>query len=48
MIPMSHELFTTENLITDIQRSVNAVEMAIRKFRDIAVIGGLIFPGLSR
>ncbi|QEC69807.1 ligase-associated DNA damage response DEXH box helicase [Panacibacter ginsenosidivorans] len=40
-----HELFTTENLITDIQKSVNSVEMATRKFRDIAVIGGLIFQG---
>ncbi|CAN5738231.1 ligase-associated DNA damage response DEXH box helicase [soil metagenome] len=40
-----HELFTTENLIADIQKSVNSVEMATRKFRDIAVIGGLIFQG---
>jgi len=39
------ELFTTEDLIADIQRSVNSVEMASRKFRDIAVIGGLIFTG---
>lgn len=39
------ELFTTEDLIADIQRSVNSVEMAARKFRDIAVIGGLIFTG---
>ena len=39
------ELFTTDNLINDIQRSVNSVEMASRKFRDIAVIGGLIFTG---
>jgi ATP-dependent Lhr-like helicase len=39
------ELFTLDNLISDIQKSVNAVEMAIRKFRDIAVIGGLIFQG---
>jgi ATP-dependent Lhr-like helicase len=39
------ELFTTDDLITDIQRSVNSVEMASRKFRDIAVIGGLIFTG---
>ncbi len=30
----------------DIQRSVNATEMAKRKFRDIAVIGGLIFQGM--
>lgn len=39
------ELFSSENLIPDIQRSVNAGEMAKRKFRDIAVIGGLIFQG---
>ncbi|KAI9447034.1 ATP dependent helicase, Lhr family [Russula earlei] len=41
----AHELFTTRDLLTDIQRSVNSVEMARRKFRDIAVIGGLIFQG---
>lgn len=39
------ELFSIENLTADIQRSVNASEMAKRKFRDIAVIGGLIFQG---
>jgi ATP-dependent helicase Lhr and Lhr-like helicase len=36
------ELFSLEHLTADIQRSVNATEMARRKFRDIAVIGGLI------
>ncbi len=36
------ELFSLNNLTADIQRSVNATEMARRKFRDIAVIGGLI------
>ncbi|HTL07221.1 MAG TPA: hypothetical protein VL307_03150, partial [Chitinophagaceae bacterium] len=41
-----YELFTPENLLADIQRSVNATEMAKRKFRDIAVIGGLIFQGM--
>jgi ATP-dependent helicase Lhr and Lhr-like helicase len=41
-----YELFTSENLFTDIQRSVNSSEMAMRKFRDIAVIGGLIFQGM--
>ncbi|MGN6294826.1 MAG: ligase-associated DNA damage response DEXH box helicase [Chitinophagaceae bacterium] len=40
-----YELFSTDNLFNDIQRSVNATEMAKRKFRDIAVIGGLIFQG---
>lgn len=39
------ELFTTKNLLIDIQKSINSVEMAKRKFRDIAVIGGLIFQG---
>ncbi len=40
------ELFTADNLLTDIQKSVNSTEMARRKFRDIAVIGGLIFQGM--
>jgi ATP-dependent helicase Lhr and Lhr-like helicase len=40
-----YKLFTPEDLLADIQRSVNATEMARRKFRDIAVIGGLIFQG---
>ncbi len=40
-----YELFSPENLLEDIQRSVNATEMARRKFRDIAVIGGLVFTG---
>lgn len=41
----AYELFSMDNLMTDISISVNAVEMARRKFRDIAVIGGLIFQG---
>jgi len=40
------ELFSTDNLLMDIQRSINSTEMARRKFRDIAVIGGLIFQGM--
>jgi ATP-dependent Lhr-like helicase len=40
-----YELFSPQNLIADIQHSVNSTEMAKRKFRDIAVIGGLIFQG---
>lgn len=40
-----YELFSPNNLIEDIQRSVNATEMAKRKFRDVAVTGGLIFQG---
>ncbi|MFC4232678.1 ligase-associated DNA damage response DEXH box helicase [Parasediminibacterium paludis] len=41
-----YELLTSDNLVADIQKSVNSVEMASRKFRDIAVIGGLIFQGM--
>jgi ATP-dependent Lhr-like helicase len=41
-----YELFSDENLFADIQKSVNSTEMAKRKFRDIAVIGGLIFQGM--
>lgn len=41
----AYDLFTSDNLLADIQRSANASEMAKRKFRDIAVIGGLIFQG---
>jgi ATP-dependent Lhr-like helicase len=40
-----YELFSPDDLTSDIQRSVNSAEMAKRKFRDIAVIGGLIFQG---
>lgn len=40
-----YELFSPDHLTADIQRSVNSAEMARRKFRDIAVIGGLIFQG---
>lgn len=39
------ELFSTEDLFADIQKSINSAEMSKRKFRDIAVIGGLIFQG---
>ena len=41
-----YELFSPDNLLADIQRSVNATEMARRKFRDMAVIGGLVFQGM--
>ena len=37
--------FSIDNLIDDIQASLNANEMARRRFRDIAHIGGLVFTG---
>ena len=41
-----YELFSPSDLLNDIQRSVNSTEMAKRKFRDVAVIGGLVFQGM--
>ncbi|SMC85496.1 ligase-associated DNA damage response DEXH box helicase [Pedobacter africanus] len=38
-------LFSPKNLGEDIVASVNATEMARRKFRDIACISGLVFQG---
>jgi len=38
-------LFSKDNLSGDLQKSLNASEMARRKFRDIAVIAGLVFQG---
>ncbi len=40
------EMFSAENLLIDIQKSMNNSEMAKRRFRDIAVIGGLLFQGM--
>jgi ATP-dependent Lhr-like helicase len=45
MEALEEDLFRTENLIDDIQHSLNANEMARRRFRDIAHIGGLVFTG---
>ena len=42
---ITKKLFSTENLFEDIQNSINSIEMARRKFRDIAKISGLVFQG---
>jgi ATP-dependent Lhr-like helicase len=39
------QLFSPEHLGADIVASINATEMARRKFRDIACISGLVFQG---
>ena len=36
------QILSKENLIQDVMASINAAEMAKRKFRDIAVISGLV------
>ncbi len=41
-----YQLFSIHNLLSDIQSSINSSEMARRKFRDISVIGGLVFQGM--
>lgn len=41
----THDLFSAEHLVRDIQHSMNATELAKRKFREIAAIAGLLFQG---
>jgi len=41
-----NNLFSTEYVHYDLQKSLNSTEMARRKFRDIAVIAGLVFTGM--
>lgn len=42
---LDNDLFTAEFLMDDLYKSLNATEMARRKFRDIAVIAGMVFTG---
>ncbi|WP_411029662.1 ligase-associated DNA damage response DEXH box helicase [Spongiimicrobium sp. 3-5] len=42
---LDNDLFTNDYLLDDLQKSLNATEMARRKFRDIAVISGMVFTG---
>jgi len=42
---LDNDLFSPEFLLDDLSKSLNATEMARRKFRDIAVIAGLVFTG---
>lgn len=43
---LDNDLFSPKDLLADLQRSLNATEMAKRKFRDIASIAGLVFKGM--
>lgn len=42
---LDNNLFSTEYLFSDLQKSLNSTELARRKFRDIAVISGMVFTG---
>ncbi|WP_281542099.1 ligase-associated DNA damage response DEXH box helicase [Maribacter aestuarii] len=42
---LDNNLFTSDYLLDDLQKSLNATEMARRKFRDVAIISGMVFTG---
>ncbi|MCK0160917.1 ligase-associated DNA damage response DEXH box helicase [Allomuricauda sp. F6463D] len=42
---LDNDLFTPAYMLSDLQKSLNSNEMAHRKFRDIAVISGMVFTG---
>ena len=42
---LDNDLFTSEYLFDDLAKSINVSEMARRRFRDIALISGLVFQG---
>lgn len=42
---LDNNLFSAEYLMDDLYKSLNATEMARRKFRDVAVIAGMVFTG---
>ena len=42
---MDNDLLTPDHLMDDLEKSINVSEMARRRFRDIAVISGLVFQG---
>ncbi|UJH68704.1 ligase-associated DNA damage response DEXH box helicase [Allomuricauda sp. SCSIO 65647] len=42
---LDNDLFTIDYMLSDLQKSLNSNEMARRKFRDIAVISGMVFTG---
>lgn len=42
---LDNDLFTGSYVHDDLQKSLNSTEMARRKFRDIAIISGLVFTG---
>ncbi len=42
---LDNDLFSIEFMLNDLQKSLNATEMARRKFRDVAIISGMVFTG---
>ena len=42
---LDNNLFSPDYMLSDLQKSLNSNEMARRKFRDVAVISGMVFTG---
>ena len=45
---LDNTLFSTEYMLDDLQKSLNSTEMARRKFRDVAIISGMVFTGYPK
>ncbi len=45
---LDNDLFTTDYMLDDLQKSLNSTEMARRKFRDVAIISGMVFTGYPK
>ena len=45
---LDNDLFTTDFMSDDLQKSLNASEMARRRFRDVAIISGMVFTGYPK
>jgi ATP-dependent Lhr-like helicase len=45
---LDNNLFTTDFMLDDLQKSLNATEMARRRFRDVAIISGMVFTGYPK
>ena len=48
ILTIENNLLSKEYLLDDLSKSVNISEMSRRKFREIAVISGLVFQGYPR
>ncbi len=45
---LDNDLFTTDFMLDDLQKSLNATEMARRRFRDVAIISGMVFTDTQK
>ena len=45
---LDNDLFTVDFMLDDLQKSLNATEMARRRFRDVAIISGMVFTGYPK